>query len=164
VFRSPTPPPPPPSLPLLVLLIVASHIASSTATPLIFDCCVHLIVVAVVVILLSSLHPHLVVNVSPFVMSSDGPSCVPSIYSHAAAAGVAVAVTVAVRRQMQFRRRCKGLCVMPGYIFLLWQPPRLLPPPQRAQRQSKDPPFLTMLMCFFAFCGVGVIFGVCKLT
>jgi hypothetical protein len=116
----------------------------------------------------SSLHPHLVVNVSPFVMSSDmisdGPSCVLSIYSHAAAAGIAVAVTVAVRRQMQFRRRCEGLCVMPGYIFLLWQPPRPLPPPQRAQRQSKDPPFLTMLMCFFAFCGVGVIFGVCKLT
>ena len=150
MFRSPTPPPP--LLPLLVLLIVASHIiASSTATPLIFDCCVHLIVVAVVVILSSSLHPHLVVNVSPFVMSSDGPSCVLSIYSHAAAAGVAVAVTVAVRRQMQFRRRCEGLCVMPGYIFLLWQPPRLLPPTQRAQRQSEDPPFLTMLMCFFCF-------------
>ncbi len=146
MFCSPTPPPPPPSLPLLVLLIVASHIiASSTATPLIFDCCVHLIVVAVVavvIILSSSLHPHLVVNVLPFVMSSNGPSCVLSIYSHAAAAaGIAVAVTVAVRRQMQFRRSCKGLCVMPGYIFLLWEPPRLLPPPQRLQRKSNNRPF-----------------------
>jgi hypothetical protein len=60
-------------LPLLVLLIVASQIAS-TANPLIFDCCVALIVVAFVFILSSSLHPHLVVNIVPFVMSSNGPS------------------------------------------------------------------------------------------
>jgi hypothetical protein len=147
-----------------VLLIVASQIAS-TATPLIFDCCVALIVVAVVVILSSSsLYLHIFVNVFPFVMSSDGPSCVPSIYSHAAAVGVAVAVTVAVRRQMQFRRRCEGLCVVPGWICLLWQPPQPLQPLQRMQRQLKDPPFLTMLMCFCAVCGVRVIFGVCQLT
>jgi hypothetical protein len=49
-------------------------------------------------------------------------------------------------------------------MLLLWQPLRPLPPPQRAQQQSKDPPFLTMLMRDFAFCGVGVFFGVCKST
>jgi len=94
-----------------VLLIVASHPLPLLSFLIVMS---HLVAVDVVVILSSSLHHHLVFNVSLFVMSSDGPSCVPSIYSHAAAVGVAVAVTVAVRRQMQFRRRCEGLCVMPG--------------------------------------------------
>ena len=81
VFRPPTPLLPPPPLPLLELLIVASH-----PLPLISFLIVVSHLVVVVVIFPLSLHHPLIVNVLLFVMGSNGPSWVPSTYSHPAAA------------------------------------------------------------------------------